>query len=106
MWKRRRWRRRVRVRIHAIGVNFIDTYHRSGLYKLPLPTGIGARSGGVVEAIGERRHALRKVGDRVASGTAPFGAYAEAHTLVKTRASGEAAKRFRSTSQRPRCSKA
>lgn len=75
----------IRVRIHAIGVNFIDTYHRSGLYKLPLPTGIGQEFAGVVEAIGESVTRF-EIGDRVASGTAPVGAYAETHTLPETRA--------------------
>lgn len=75
----------IRVRIHAIGVNFIDTYHRGGLYKLPLPTGIGQEFAGVVEAIGENVTRF-KIGDRVASGTAPPGAYAETHTLPETRA--------------------
>lgn len=75
----------IRVRIHAIGVNFIDTYHRGGLYKLPMPTGIGQEFAGVVEAIGERVTRF-KLGDRVASGTAPPGAYAETHTLPETRA--------------------
>lgn len=75
----------IRVRIHAIGVNFIDTYHRSGLYKLPLPAGIGQEFAGVVEAIGESVTRF-KIGDRVASGTAPPGAYAETHTLAETRA--------------------
>ncbi|WP_135211931.1 quinone oxidoreductase family protein [Vitreimonas flagellata] len=75
----------IRVRIHAIGVNFIDTYHRGGLYKLPMPTGIGQEFAGVVEAIGERVTRFQ-IGDRVASGTAPVGAYAETHTLLETRA--------------------
>ena len=43
----------VRVRHTAVGVNFIDTYHRSGLYKLPLPTGLGSEAAGVVEELGE-----------------------------------------------------
>lgn len=75
----------IRVRIHAIGVNFIDTYHRGGLYKLPMPTGIGQEFAGVVEAIGESVTRF-KIGDRAASGTAPPGAYAETHTLPETRA--------------------
>jgi NADPH:quinone reductase len=69
----------VRVRHTAIGVNFIDTYHRSGLYKLPLPTGIGSEAAGVVESVGEGVTAVR-VGDHVAyAGT--MGAYAEANTV-------------------------
>lgn len=55
----------VRVRHTAIGVNFIDTYHRSGLYQLPLPAIIGSEAAGVVEAVGaEVRHIAR--GDRIA----------------------------------------
>jgi NADPH2:quinone reductase len=69
----------VRVRHTAIGVNFIDTYHRSGLYKLPLPTGIGSEAAGVVEALGEGVTEVQP-GDRVAyAGT--MGAYAEANNV-------------------------
>ena len=70
----------VQVRHKAIGVNFIDTYHRSGLYKLPLPSGLGVEAAGVVEAVGEGVTAFRP-GDRVAYCTAPVGAYAEAHNV-------------------------
>jgi NADPH:quinone reductase len=70
----------VRVRHSAIGVNFIDTYHRSGLYKLPLPSGLGCEAAGVVEALGEGVSTVKK-GDRVAYCTAPLGAYAEAHNV-------------------------
>ena len=42
----------ARVRHTAIGVNYIDTYHRSGLYPLPLPSGLGSEAAGVVEAVG------------------------------------------------------
>ncbi len=70
----------VRVKHHAIGVNFIDTYHRSGLYKLPLPTGLGQEAAGVVDAIGEGVTRF-VVGDRVAYGTATPGAYSEAHIV-------------------------
>src|SRR6202000_2511655 len=73
----------VRVRHTAIGVNFIDTYHRSGLYKLLLPTGLGSEAAGVVEALGEGCPAL-KMGDRVAyAGT--IGAYAEANNVPADR---------------------
>ena len=66
----------VRIRHHAIGVNYLDTYHRSGLYPLPLPSGIGSEGAGVVEAVGAGVTDL-KPGDRVAyAGGAP-GAYAE-----------------------------
>jgi NADPH:quinone reductase len=69
----------VRVRHTAIGVNFIDTYHRSGLYKLPLPSGVGSEAAGIVEALGTGVTTL-KTGDRVAyAGT--LGAYAEANNV-------------------------
>ena len=69
----------VRVRHTAIGVNFIDTYHRSGLYKLPLPSGLGSEAAGVIEALGSGVTSL-KAGDRVAyAGT--LGAYAEANNV-------------------------
>ncbi|MND86966.1 Quinone oxidoreductase 1 [compost metagenome] len=71
----------VRVRNKAIGLNFIDTYFRSGLYPAPsLPSGLGTEGAGVVEAIGpEVTHF--KVGDRVAYGSGPLGAYSEVHVL-------------------------
>ena len=55
----------ARVRHTAIGVNFIDTYHRTGLYKLPLPSGLGVEAAGVVEAVGQGV-AHVAAGDRVA----------------------------------------
>ena len=71
----------VRVRNEAIGLNFIDTYYRSGLYPLPeLPSGLGNEGAGVVDAIGSDVHNV-KVGDRVAYGTGPLGAYSELHVL-------------------------
>jgi NADPH2:quinone reductase len=70
----------VRVKHHAIGVNFIDTYHRSGLYKVPLPSGLGQEAAGVVDAIGEGVTRFA-VGDRVAYATATPGAYSEAHNV-------------------------
>lgn len=74
----------VLVRHAAIGVNFIDTYHRSGLYKLPLPSGIGTEAAGTVEAIGDGVTNFQ-TGDRVAYCTAPIGAYAEAHVVPATK---------------------
>ena len=70
----------VLVRAAAIGVNFIDTYQRSGLYPLPLPTGLGSEAAGTVETVGEGVTAFQP-GDRVAYCTAPVGAYAEAHLV-------------------------
>lgn len=67
----------ARVRHTAIGLNYIDTYHRSGLYPVPMPSGIGLEAAGIVEAIGEGVSEV-KVGDRVAYGSGPLGAYAEA----------------------------
>lgn len=66
----------VTIRHTAIGVNFIDTYHRSGLYPLPLPAGIGLEAAGVIEALGEGVTDF-KIGDRVAYGSGPLGAYSE-----------------------------
>lgn len=65
----------VRVRNTAIGLNYIDTYHRSGLYPLPLPLVLGSEGAGVVEAVGPKVKEF-KVGDRVAYAQ-PIGAYAE-----------------------------
>ena len=71
----------VRVRNRAIGLNFIDTYYRSGLYQPPsLPSGLGSEGAGEVEAVGSAVTHL-KVGDRVAYGTGPLGAYGELHVL-------------------------
>jgi NADPH:quinone reductase len=69
----------VRVRQTAIGVNFIDTYHRSGLYPLPLPTIIGSEAAGVVEAVGADVSNIAK-GDRVAY-CMVRSAYAEAANI-------------------------
>jgi NADPH2:quinone reductase len=70
----------ARVRHTAVGVNFLDTYHRSGLYPLPLPSGLGSEAAGVVEAVGPGVKVVRP-GDRVAyAGGAP-GSYALARVL-------------------------
>ncbi|WP_428249836.1 quinone oxidoreductase family protein [Ferrovibrio sp.] len=65
----------VRIKSTAVGLNYIDTYHRSGLYPLPLPAGIGMEGAGVVTELGEGVSGL-KAGDRVAYGSI-LGAYAE-----------------------------
>jgi NADPH2:quinone reductase len=63
------------VRNTAIGLNFVDTYQRSGLYPMPMPFTLGSEGAGVVEAVGPKVKDL-KVGDRVAY-SGPIGAYAE-----------------------------
>jgi NADPH2:quinone reductase len=70
----------ARLRHTAVGVNYIDTYHRSGLYPLPLPSGLGIEAAGVVEAVGPGVTLVRP-GDRVAYAGGPPGAYAEARVL-------------------------
>ncbi len=70
----------VLVRHEAIGVNFIDTYHRSGLYQLPMPTGLGGEAAGLVEAVGDGV-AHVKAGDRVAYCSGPIGSYAT-HNII------------------------
>src|SRR5690606_3771397 len=70
----------ARIRHTAVGLNYIDTYHRSGLYPLPLPTVIGGEGAGVVEAVGPGVTDI-KVGDRVAYGNAPVGPYAAARII-------------------------
>ncbi|HEY2885998.1 MAG TPA: quinone oxidoreductase [Rhizomicrobium sp.] len=73
----------ARVKHTAVGVNFIDTYHRTGLYRLPLPSGLGSEAAGVVEAVGEGVTNV-KTGDRVAYAGA-MGAYAEANNVPADR---------------------
>jgi NADPH2:quinone reductase len=75
----------VRVRHTAVGVNFIDIYHRTGLYKLPLPSGLGLEAAGVVEGVGENVTRFRE-GDRIAYASGPMGAYSEAANVVANRA--------------------
>ncbi|HSC22250.1 MAG TPA: quinone oxidoreductase [Casimicrobiaceae bacterium] len=74
----------VRVRNTAIGVNFIDTYQRSGLYQLPLPSGLGSEAAGVVEAVGPGVDGLSP-GDRVAGCTGPIGAYSTERVMPADR---------------------
>jgi len=75
----------IRVRHTAIGINFIDTYHRSGLYPVKLPSGLGMEAAGIVETLGEGVAAF-KPGDRVAYASGPIGAYAEAANVPAARA--------------------
>jgi NADPH2:quinone reductase len=74
----------VHIRHTAVGLNFIDIYHRSGLYPLPMPSGIGLEGAGVVEAVGSGVTDL-KTGDRVAYASAPLGAYAEQRLMPADR---------------------
>ncbi len=74
----------VRIRHTAIGLNFIDTYQRSGLYAVPLPSGLGSEAAGVVEALGEGVLGF-SLGDRVAYGTGAPAAYAEARNFPANR---------------------
>ena len=75
----------IRVRHAAIGLNFIDTYQRSGLYPVAFPAVLGSEAAGTVEAVGEGVTRF-KAGDRVAYGNGPIGAYAEAHCVPAARA--------------------
>lgn len=66
----------ARIAHKAIGLNYIDTYHRTGLYPMPLPSGIGLEAAGVIEAVGPGVTEF-KAGDRVAYCNGPIGAYSE-----------------------------
>jgi NADPH:quinone reductase-like Zn-dependent oxidoreductase len=68
----------------AVGLNYIDVYHRSGLYPVPLPSGIGQEAAAVVEKVGPGVKGLRR-GDRVAYTTMPLGAYSTARVLPAAR---------------------
>ena len=74
----------ARIRHTAVGVNYIDTYHRSGLYKVPLPSGLGSEGAGVVEAVGSGVDWV-KAGDRVAYCGGPLGSYSEARVMPADR---------------------
>ena len=74
----------VRLRHTAIGVNFIDTYHRSGLYPAPLPATLGGEAAGVVDAVGDGVSGF-KPGDRAGYCTVAFCAYAEAANVPADR---------------------
>ena len=74
----------ARVRHEAIGLNFIDTYYRSGLYPMPMPAGLGLEGAGVVEAVGAGMTDLQP-GDRVAYAGGPLGAYSQVRCLPADR---------------------
>lgn len=75
----------VLVRHAACGLNFIDVYHRTGLYPLTWPTGLGQEAAGTVEAVGDGVTRFRP-GDRIAYANGPPGAYAELHVVAEDRA--------------------
>ena len=70
----------VLIRHEAIGLNFLDTYQRSGLYTMPLPTALGQEGAGVIEAVGDGVTHLR-VGDRAAYAGGPPGSYSDARVM-------------------------
>jgi NADPH2:quinone reductase len=74
----------VRLRHTAVGLNYIDTYQRSGLYPIQLPSGMGNEGAGVVEEVGSGVADLKK-GDRVAYSGGPIGSYAEARLMPADR---------------------
>ena len=74
----------VLVKNLAIGLNFIDTYHRTGLYPVPLPSGIGLEACGEIEEVGSEV-SLFKVGDRVTHASMPIGAYSEKQILPENK---------------------
>ena len=73
----------VTIQHKAIGLNYIDIYHRRGIYPLQLPTGLGMEASGIVLEVGEGVRHL-KIGDRVAYASNPLGAYTEARTMPAT----------------------
>ncbi len=70
----------VRIRHHAIGLNYIDVYYRTGLYPLPMPLGLGMEGAGVIEAVGEGVTHLN-VGDRAAYAAHPPGSYCDVRVM-------------------------
>src|SRR6056300_312176 len=74
----------VIVKNLAIGLNYIDVYHRTGLYPIPMPSGIGLEACGIVEEIGSEVD-LFKVGDRVAHSSMPIGSYSEKQLFSQER---------------------
>ncbi|HEX3862165.1 MAG TPA: quinone oxidoreductase [Stellaceae bacterium] len=74
----------VRLRHAAVGLNYIDTYQRSGLYPMPLPSGLGSEAAGVIEEVGAGVNGL-KAGDRVAYAGGPLGAYSDERVMPADR---------------------
>ena len=74
----------VRLRHTAVGLNYIDTYQRSGLYPMPMPSGLGSEAAGIIEEAGPGVSGL-KPGDRVAYAGGPIGAYTEARVMPADR---------------------
>ncbi len=75
----------ILIRLQAIGLNFIDTYHRTGLYPISLPSRLGMEGGGIVEAVGEGVTRFAP-GDLAAFASGPIGAYADYHVTSAERA--------------------
>src|SRR6202023_685836 len=74
----------VRLKHTAVGLNYIDTYQRSGLYPMPMPSGLGSEAAGVIEEVGPEVVDLTS-GDRVAYAVGPLGAYSEARVMPADR---------------------
>src|ERR1700693_3707850 len=74
----------VRIRHTAVGLNYIDTYQRSGLYPMPLPSGLGSEAAGIIEEVGPGVADL-KPGDRAAYAGGPLGAYSEERVMPADR---------------------
>ena len=70
----------IKIKNFAIGLNYIDTYHRSGLYPLKLPSGIGLEGAGVVQEIGSEVKSVNK-GDNIAYAATPLGSYSEERNI-------------------------
>ena len=70
------WPDEIKVTNHAIGLNYIDTYHRSGLYPLPLPSGIGLEAAGKIDEVGSDVTEFSK-GDNIAYASTPIGSYSQ-----------------------------
>ena len=73
----------VLIKHSAIGLNFIDTYHRSGLYPVPLPSGIGLEGAGIIEKVGPGVTNFKE-GDKIAYAAAPLGSYST-HRIYPTK---------------------